>query len=49
MTFPLWFVYWVLAFLVVIAVLAVASWLWEWRCWRREQSQETTDDTPNPP
>jgi hypothetical protein len=50
MTFPLWFVYWVLAFLIVIAVLALVSWAWEWWCWRRERSLETpTDDTPNRP
>ena len=36
MTFPMWFVYWVLAFLLVIAALAVVAGIQEWRTWRRE-------------
>jgi hypothetical protein len=35
-TFPLWFVYWVLAFLIVIAGLSVVAAIQEWRAWRRE-------------
>jgi hypothetical protein len=36
MTFPLWFVYWVAAFLIVIAGLSVVAAIQEWRAWRRE-------------
>lgn len=36
MSFPLWFVYWVVAFLIVIGVLSVAAAIQEWRIWRRE-------------
>jgi hypothetical protein len=36
MTFPLWFVYWVLAFLLVVAGLSIAAAFQEWRIWRRE-------------
>ncbi len=27
---PLWFWYWVVSFLIVIAVLALAAWFQEW-------------------
>lgn len=36
MTFPLWFVYWVVAFLIVIAGLSVVAAIQEWWLWRRE-------------
>jgi hypothetical protein len=36
MTLPLWFVYWIVAFLIVIAALAVAAGIQEWWAWRRE-------------
>jgi len=27
---PLWFWYWILSFLIVVAVLALAAWAQEW-------------------
>ena len=45
MTFPLWFVYWVLAFLAVIALLSVGAAIQEWRLWRREHHSPGSGST----
>lgn len=42
MTFPLWFVYWVLCFLAVIAGLSVLCALREWWLWRQDQPPAAT-------
>jgi hypothetical protein len=37
MTHPLFFYYWVVTFLAVISVLALAAWLHEWWKYHREK------------